>query len=283
MFTSSPLCSLPCFRLTRTFPHTLAGDFREPLSPEQCADTSQFQLDELLTHTNILLHVDVLDADRFSKDMFLGQIVLPLQLLPIGTPVAKWYPLGRRSSKDKVCCRVCCVPLAVVSTVHSSVGPAHSRTFVHRSGETSACSVCWCHQSPLWPRNSTSRSPAHPVIPSPPQQEGAAEAVGKGEAALRSSHVQSQCGQSGLKARRAACRRRRTERARKSRRHSSERSPGGRGWSRRRSAWITPKCSPKRYPGSPRWVSVRLLRFCTFLCKILNNVLLKLTMTGPGY
>lgn len=63
---------------------------------------AMFSADEVLSECGVSLHVDVLDADRFSKEMFLGQVTLPLQTLPLNTPATKWYPLNRRTVKDKV-------------------------------------------------------------------------------------------------------------------------------------------------------------------------------------
>jgi C2 domain len=48
------------------------------------------------------LIVDVLDADRFSKEVFLGHVVLPVHSLPLRDALTKWHPLTRRGPKDKV-------------------------------------------------------------------------------------------------------------------------------------------------------------------------------------
>ena len=57
---------------------------------------------EVLSACDIQLCVDVLDADRFSKDMFLGTVTFPAHKLPVSVPVTKWLPLAKRSQKDKV-------------------------------------------------------------------------------------------------------------------------------------------------------------------------------------
>ncbi len=71
------------------------------------ADDAVSILDEveplaLLSHCDVMLCIYVLDADRFSKDMFLGAVVFPLPKLPMNAPCTKWYPLCKRSGKDKV-------------------------------------------------------------------------------------------------------------------------------------------------------------------------------------
>jgi hypothetical protein len=59
------------------------------------------------------LVVDVLDADRFSKEVFLGRVVLPVHALPSRDAVTKWHPLVRRGPKDKVKPSVCRSPCLV--------------------------------------------------------------------------------------------------------------------------------------------------------------------------
>ena len=48
------------------------------------------------------VHVDVTDADRFSKETFLGQVVLPVARFPTSAPKTEWVPLSRRVSSDRV-------------------------------------------------------------------------------------------------------------------------------------------------------------------------------------
>jgi hypothetical protein len=48
------------------------------------------------------LIVDVWDHDNLNQDDFLGQVMLPLRDIPVFNPHEEWYPLTRRSAKEKV-------------------------------------------------------------------------------------------------------------------------------------------------------------------------------------
>ncbi len=46
--------------------------------------------------------VEITDADRFSKETFLGQVVLPVTRFPTAAPRTEWLPLARRTGADRV-------------------------------------------------------------------------------------------------------------------------------------------------------------------------------------
>lgn len=48
------------------------------------------------------LIVDLWDHDTMNQDDFLGQVMLPLREVTIFSPHEEWYPLTRRSSKEKI-------------------------------------------------------------------------------------------------------------------------------------------------------------------------------------
>ena len=48
------------------------------------------------------LMVDLWDHDTMNPDDFLGQVMFPLRDVPTLAPLEEWYPLTRRSPKEKV-------------------------------------------------------------------------------------------------------------------------------------------------------------------------------------
>lgn len=48
------------------------------------------------------LIVDVWDHDTLNQDDFLGQAMVPLRDISLSSPKEEWYPLMRRSCKEKV-------------------------------------------------------------------------------------------------------------------------------------------------------------------------------------
>ena len=48
------------------------------------------------------LIVDVWDHDTMNQDDFLGQVMLPLREVPLFSPHEEWYPLTRRSAKERI-------------------------------------------------------------------------------------------------------------------------------------------------------------------------------------
>lgn len=63
--------------------------------PPHTVDGVEFQVSGYLI-------VDVWDHDSMNPDDFLGMVMIPLRDVPTLAPQEEWYPLTRRTTKEKV-------------------------------------------------------------------------------------------------------------------------------------------------------------------------------------